>query len=321
MLRSASTSKLARALGYRLVGAKKPPRPPATLDTAGEAALAYLHQQVRAITIYDPAVRRDEEDAVHQMRVATRRLRSALKSFRRELDRAATDPVGDELKWCAGVLGTERDREVLAERLQARIEELEPGPATDTLRTRLLGAAVAAHPEARRTLLHELNGERYFKLLDTLDVLLAEPPFLDGAKAPAPKALAKTVRRDHRRLRRFVEAAIPLDPGTEKDVAVHEARKAVKRARYSSEAAEAVLGKPAVKHTKRMKSLQQLLGEHQDSVMCRNAIARIAEEARAAGDDTFLYGVLDEYERSRARAIEERLPKVWRKADRGNLAG
>ncbi|MFE2427119.1 CHAD domain-containing protein [Streptomyces sp. NPDC059373] len=322
--RSTSPSKLAHALGDRLAHAKKPPEPPATLDTAGDAVLAYLHEQVRAITAYDPAVRRDEEDSVHQMRVSTRRLRSALKSFRRELDRSATDPVGDELKWLAAVLGMERDREVLAERLAQRLSELPAEFVTDEVGDRLRGGPGASHFEAREALLRELNGDRYFRLLDTLDTLdalLAAPPLLDGAKAPAAVALAKAIRRDHRRVRRTIEPALRLDPGRERDLALHEARKAAKRARYSSEAGGPVLGKPAAKHTKRMKGIQQLLGEHQDSVIAREAILRLAAEARADGEDTFPYGALAQLERDLAADVERRLPRAWRKADRGKLAG
>jgi CHAD domain-containing protein len=318
--RSASPSKLARALGDRLSGAPKPPEPSASLDTAGDAALAYLHAQVHAIAAYDPAVRRDEEDSVHQMRVSTRRLRSALKSFRREFDRAATDPVGDELKWLAAVLGMERDREVLADRLAQRVSELPdsyvPGPA----RARLRGGPGASHATARKTLLRELNGDRYFALLDTLDALLTAPPLLDAAKAPAAPALTRTVRRDHRRLRRFVESALALEPGHERDLSLHEARKAAKRARYSSEAAQPVLGKPAAKHTKRMKGIQQLLGEHQDSVIARDALVRLADEARAVGEDTFAYGALAQLERGLAAQAEAAVPDGWRDADRGELA-
>ncbi|NUS13893.1 MAG: CHAD domain-containing protein, partial [Streptomyces sp.] len=93
---------------------------------AGRTAVAYVDAQLTALRALDPAVRRGDEDAVHRMRVATRRARSALRSFRRELDRAATDPLGAELKWLAAELGAERDREVLAERLAARLAELDP---------------------------------------------------------------------------------------------------------------------------------------------------------------------------------------------------
>jgi CHAD domain-containing protein len=319
--RSKSPSKLARALGDRAAAVVKPAQPPSSPDTAGEVALVYLHKQVRAITGYDSAVRRDEPDAVHRMRVATRRLRSALKSFRRQLDRTVTDPIGDELKWLAGVLGMERDREVLVERLAQRIAELDDGLATVALQTRLLASGAAEHERTRETLLRELNGERYFTLLDTLDALLASPPYTEAAKAPAGPAVTKTVRRDHRRLRRLVESGLATGPGTERDVALHEARKAAKRARYSSEAAKAVLGKPAKKHAARMKAVQSLLGEHQDSVICRETVARAAQEAHRAGEDTFPYSILDEFERIRSGGAEERLPALWRDADRGKLSG
>ncbi|WP_431949256.1 CHAD domain-containing protein [Actinacidiphila sp. bgisy167] len=320
--RSTSPSKLARALGHRLEAAPRPPQPPTRARTAADVALTYVHEQVAAITAWDPEVRRDEPDSVHQMRVSTRRLRSALKTFRRELDRAVTDPIGDELKWLAGVLGLERDREVLADRLRDRLAELPPELATKTLAARIGGDA-PVHEGARKQLLRELGSGRYFRLLDTLESLLADPPLLDAAAAPAADAVAKAVRRDHRRLRRRVEPALRMEPGHERDLALHEARKAAKRARYSSEASQAVpaLRKAAKKHTKRMKAVQQLLGEHQDSVICREALLRLADDARAAGEDTFPYGVLYQLERERADTVERQLPKEWPAADRGRLAG
>ncbi|WP_431963881.1 CHAD domain-containing protein [Actinacidiphila sp. bgisy160] len=320
--RSKSPSKLARALGERLTAAPEPPQPPAKTDTAGDVALAYMHEQVAAITGWDPEVRRDEPDSVHQMRVSTRRLRSALKSFRRELDRGVTDPIGDELKWLAGVLGLERDREVLADRLRDRLAELPEELVTEVLTARIGGDA-PVHEGAREELLRELGGGRYFRLLDTLESLLADPPLLDAAAAPAADAVAKAVSRDHRRLRRRVEPALEMEPGHERDLALHDARKAAKRARYSGEAAQAVpaLRKPAKEHTKRMKAVQQLLGEHQDSVICREAVLRLASDARGAGEDTFPYGALYQLERDRAAAVERRLPKDWPRADRGKLAG
>ncbi|MEU4093590.1 CYTH and CHAD domain-containing protein [Streptomyces sp. NPDC026673] len=320
--RSTSPSKLARALGDRLTAAPRPPSPPSSTGTAGDAVMTYVHEQVAAIMSWDPQVRRDEPDSVHQMRVSTRRLRSAFASFRRELDREATDPVGDELKWLAGVLGLERDREVLAERLRDRLAELPDDIVTETLTARIGGDA-PVHEGARKELLRELAGPRYFRLLDTLEALLADPPLLDAAESPAAPAVAEAVSRDHRRLRRRVEHALRMTPGHERDLVLHDARKAAKRARYSSEAAQAVpaLRKPAKKHTQRMKAVQQLLGEHQDSVICRDAVLRLASDAREAGEDTFPYGVLYQLERDAAAAAENELPKAWPASDRGKLAG
>jgi CHAD domain-containing protein len=315
--RSAFPSKLSRALGDRVPVV---PRPPDNPVTAGDAILAYLHRRLRDILEYDPAVRRDEPDAVHRMRVATRRLRSALKTYGRELDRTVTDPIGDELKWLAGVLGAERDREVLDARLAGLRTQLPPRAADRALEQRLSGAV--GHGQARTRLLQQLRGKRYFELLDRLEELLAEPPLLPAARRPAAKAVAKAVRREHRRLADRVREAIRLtQPGTELDVALHTARKAAKRARYAAESARPVLGKPARRHRKRLTEIQRLLGEHQDSVMCRLEILRLSRAARSAGEDTFAYGALHQVERDRAAAVEAALPHAWRRADRGPLAG
>ncbi|MYW11522.1 CHAD domain-containing protein, partial [Streptomyces sp. SID2563] len=92
--------------------------------TAGDHVLRYVRHQAEAIVALDPAVRRGLPDSVHRMRVATRRLRSALRTYRRVLDREATRPLGTELKWLAGELGVDRDQEVLDARLRARLGEL-----------------------------------------------------------------------------------------------------------------------------------------------------------------------------------------------------
>jgi len=310
--RSASPSKLARALGGGVL--TPPPAAPDLPATAGRTATAYLREQLTAILALDPAVRRDEEDAVHRMRVATRRARSTFKSFRKELDRAATDPLGDELKWLAAVLGTARDREVLTERLSRRLDELDPALVDGTLRHRLLhrepgdGNGSGAPPE--------LDGARYFAVLDALEALLAAPPYTPAADAPAAEAAESTLRRDHARLRRRIEAAMALPAGHDRDVALHEARKDAKRARYSSEAAQPVLGRPAAAHASRMKGVQQLLGEHQDSVMCRGVLSGLRERAVRAGEDPAPYDAVDRREREIAAEVEADLPGAWHEADR-----
>ncbi|WP_052397224.1 CHAD domain-containing protein [Streptomyces sp. NRRL F-5123] len=266
---------------------------------AGRTATSYVEAQRAALKALGPAVRRGEADAVHRMRVATRRARSALKSFRPELDRAATDPLAAELKWLAAELGAERDREVLAERLAARLAELDPAPSA-AVRGRVdalgAGSALAAHAAVLRT----LDGARYAALLDAMGVLTSAPPYRPAARHPAGPAAEATVRRDMARLRARMAAALALGPGAERDTALHEARKAAKRARYSGEAVRPVLGGPAKAHTARMKWLQELLGEHQDSVMCRTALEGAAADARAAGEDPAPYEAMARAERARA---------------------
>ncbi|MYS21666.1 CHAD domain-containing protein, partial [Streptomyces sp. DvalAA-14] len=169
---------------------------------------------------------------------------------------------------------------------------------------------------AHAALVRELDGARYFALLDALEALLAAPPYLrPAADAPADTAAAATVRRDHARLRAAVETALAMAPGDDRDIALHDARKDAKRARYSSEAATPVLGKRAAAHTGRLKGIQQLLGEHQDGYLCRMALVPLRADAVAAGEDPAPYDAMILRERELAAAVEAELPAAWRAAD------
>ncbi|MGW5781459.1 CYTH and CHAD domain-containing protein [Streptomyces sp. NPDC003863] len=287
---------------------------PAGPGTAGAAVLAYVREQADAIVALDPAVRRDLPDAVHQLRVACRRMRSAFKSYRRVLDRTVTDPVGDELKWLAGELGVARDQEVLDARLRARLADLPPTLILGPVEARLRRRDAALAEDARRRALEALDSDRHLALLDTLHALLADPPLRKAARRDARTVLAKAVRKDHDRLGGRIEHALALDPGHERDLALHEARKAAKRARYAADAARPTLGKPAKKLGKRVKAVQSLLGEHQDSVVARAALRELAIQSHGAGESAFTWGLLYGREEAAAAATERELPGVWARA-------
>ncbi|MFF9429256.1 CHAD domain-containing protein [Streptomyces sp. NPDC014746] len=315
---SAAPSKLARALAE--TGAEPPAAPaPAKPGTAGAAVLAYVREQAEAIVALDPAVRRDLPDAVHQLRVACRRARGAFKSYRRVLDRDVTDPLGDELKWLAAELGVARDQEVLDARLTARVEELPPdltlGPVKARLRRR--DAALAAN--ARHQALAALDSDRYLTLLDALAALLVDPPLRKAARRDADAVLARAVRDDHDRLGGRIHRALALPPGHERDLALHAARKAAKRTRYAADAARPVLGKPAGKLAKRVKAVQSLLGEHQDSVVARAALRDFGIMAHGVGESAFTWGLLYGREEAVAAAAERELPGVWARASAPGL--
>ncbi|MFE6164274.1 CHAD domain-containing protein [Streptomyces sp. NPDC056486] len=341
--RSASSSKLSRALaetapkeqlpgetGKTVKSSKKAGKSEAVAEavkeavgdspgTAGDHVLAYLRTQHDALVALDPDVRRDLPDSVHQMRVATRRMRSAFRSFRKIVDRTATDPIGDELKWLAGELGVDRDQEVLTERLTARITAVPRTLLLGPVRGRLRIWSVARRSGSRRRTVAVLDGKRYLALLESVDALLADPPLLPAAAAPVTKALPKAVLKDYRRLAPRVEHALALPPGEKRDVAMHEARKAAKRARYAGEAATPALGKPAKRFAKQMKAVQGVLGDHQDSVVARDALRTLAIQAHLAGETAFTWGLLYGQEEAAGADRERELPQVWAKASKGKL--
>lgn len=285
-----------------------PEPPPLTGHSpAGEVVLAYLRDQVAAITRYDPLVRLDEPDAVHQMRVATRRARSALQAFGGVIAREATRPLCTELRWLAAALGQARDTEVLRDRLTADLTAIPAALVVGPVQARIAAHFAAEVRQARQAALGALDGQSYRRLLDDLDALLADPPLAPQAASQAGKVLAKPVRRASRRLQHALDAV----PGAEdRDTAIHEARKATKRARYAAEAAVPALGTTASRHAAQAKELQQLLGDHHDSVVARTVLLNLAAKARAAGEDTFTYGLMHQREACLAATIEQTLPRL-----------
>jgi CHAD domain-containing protein len=279
---------------------------------AGEVLLAYLRDQVTAIKHHDPLVRRDEPDAVHQMRVATRRARSALQAFGQVIDREATRPLCEELKWLAATLGRARDSEVLLARFTAELAAIPPALVVGPVQARISAHFSTDYTEAREAALQALDGQRYLHLLDDLDALLARPPLTPLAGRPAGKALTGPVRRARRRLERALVAVPGAEDG---DAAIHEARKAAKRARYAAEAAAPGLGGKAGCQAAWTKELQQLLGDHHDSVVARMVLLDLAGQARAAAEDTFTYGVMHQRMACQAAETERTLPQYAARAD------
>jgi CHAD domain-containing protein len=287
--------------------------------TAGDHVLAYLREQADAIIAQDPAVRRDLPDAVHQMRVATRRMRSAFRSYGKILDRSVTDPIGAELKWLAAELGVDRDQEVLGERLSDEIDAVPRTLLLGPVNSRLQVWSIGRRADSHNRTLAVLDSERYLALLNTIQALLVDPPLGPAAGGPPRKVLPKAILKDYRRLADRVEHALELPPGEDRDIALHNARKASKRARYAAEAAGPALGKPAKQFTKRMKAVQQVLGDHQDSVVARGTLRDLAIHAHAAGETAFTWGLLYGQETARAERRERELPGVWAKSSARKL--
>jgi CHAD domain-containing protein len=322
--RSASSSKLGRVLGPELAGAgsrpdgarptrsdRKPGTPQPAGASAGAALLAYLRAQADALRAHDPAVRRDQPDAVHQARVAARRFRSGLQAYGRLVDRADTRPLVDELRWLGRELADARDGEVVEQRLERMIarvpDELLLGPI-DAHTRRILARRRA---DGRERALTALDSDRYLRLHDQLDALLADPPFTARAGRKATKELPKSVRRADRRTVSRMRAAERAAAGPERDRALHETRKAAKRLRYAAEVARPELGKPADRLVERLEKVQKHLGAHQDAVVARLVLRELAVQAHLDGGNGFTYGLLHAHEAARAEAAERALPARW----------
>ena len=306
------SAKLERALAGQLPASAEPPRL-TQASPAGQVVLAYLRDQAETLKALDPMVRRDEPDSVHQMRVTTRRLRSTLRSFKRVI---GGDHLAAELKWLGGVLGEARDAEVLDDHLQAMLRTVPVEQLIGPVQARVQIHFAPVRAGARTAVLAALDSQRYFSLLDEMDQLIDEPRFSPRAARPARNVLPREVRRPYRQAGQWMERARRAEPGPPRDVALHEARKAAKRARYAGEVAAPAIGRQAARFTAQVKKLQSVLGAHQDAVIARQAERELGIEAHLAGENAFTYGLLYERENCDAQKLRARARKAWKKASR-----
>jgi len=306
-------AKLARALAGRLPAPDHEKRlTPAS--PAGDVLLAYARSQAASLQALDPMIRRGEPDSVHDMRVATRRLRSILKSARKNLDMPAASRLRAELKWLGGVLGEARDNEVLAPYLQARLAEIAVEQLMGPVQA-LASAYFAPRAASARVALREaLDSDRYIALLNDLDQALRGPLPAGKARQPAADVWPTAVRRTSRRVRRLARRAGRAPAGHARETAMHETRKAAKDARYTAEAASLAGRKKDRRVVRRMQKIQSTLGDHHDAVVARDAARDIGVRAHLAGENAFSFGVLYQRCQRHALVLAERARADWARA-------
>ena len=312
-------SKLARALGDRrpaTVASEERPEHPDVEDLVR----GYLVQETDRLKSHDYGVRVHEHDAIHQMRVAARRLRTVLSTYRSLLPEGRSDELRGELKALADALGAARDAEVMRARLADLIEsqpaELVWGPVAERVDAELTQRYESGHEYA----LAFLSSERYFRLLDALDALPDELVETDLSHADAAEHITDLIARDWRRLRRTVRAADSA-PDEEREVLLHDVRKAAKRLRYATESASDVLGKHGKQLAKAASAITEILGDHNDSMITQGVIGELAAQAEERGESTFTYGRIQGWEAARADISSEAYLDALRDVDQLRYPG
>jgi CHAD domain-containing protein len=288
-------AKLYRALEL------EPPSEPVVPKRASpqEALTLRLQAQAAVLVEHDPGTRlgSDPED-LHQLRVATRRLRAFLRAGRPLLQHEPAEALRGELGWLGGALGPARDLDVLIEHFAVEAEAV-GGEAHE-----LVAALEARRMDARTTLLDALGSGRYLRLLDRLDEYVGAPPLADAEHVP----LAAIWWKETKKLRRAV-AALGADP---EDAALHEVRIFVKRARYAAELAAHELGKRGAIYVERAKAAQDVLGAHQDATV---GIEQILSWAGGRADRAEIAAQLIEREALRKLTARAAWPAAWSKLE------
>jgi CHAD domain-containing protein len=308
--------KVFRALGPRAEGPPDVVAPAihrrATLRQVVSAAIA---QGLAALVAQDPDIRLGGDiEHVHKARVATRRLRSDVRTFGPSLDRDWVTRVRDELRWVAAQLGEVRDADVLLEELgkqQAGLRQSDAA-AADPLLAQLLDE----RRRANERLLAALDSDRYIGLLNELTTAASDPPLDHSVADPDAAAtfiFPRLVRKPWKRLRQTVRDL--GDPPSDEDL--HLVRRRAKAVRYTAEAAAPVIGKPARQLAVAMESLQEVLGALHDAVVAEAWLR--ARGIASAPPQALVAGQLIERERQRQAVHREAWAKAWRVAARKRL--
>lgn len=225
---------------------------------AGSARMLILHLPA--------ALLGDDSEGVHQARVATRRLRSDLRTFAAMLDPAWTSLLRGELQWLAEAFGAVRDADVLLGRINAILntttnDTIESRPIADLTAAAEVVAVLEAHRVASRIDLATVIGSRRaLALYELIVAAAADPPTNTRAVGSASRRLAPFVRRPWRHLQRQVAEF----GDTPSDEQLHRVRLLAKRARYAAEAVSPAFGPEARRFASAMAAIQDELGELHD---------------------------------------------------------
>jgi CHAD domain-containing protein len=256
-----------------------------------------------------------DPEHLHDMRVATRRLRAALQVFAPALPQRKAAAFEKQLRWLADALGEVRDLDV---QLMAFEEETREIPAESAaLLSPYRRHLLRQYDQARRRMLRKLATRRYARLVSRFNAFLeAGPPRSPAAKeARAPVASAgREIIRGHlgKVLRAGKGAFEQRTP-----ILLHRLRIRCKRLRYACEFFEDLYGKPARRFAQRVTALQDILGRHHDAIVAQQALTGLAHRLSAprghGRDFALAMGLLMQIQRARAVQAEQEFLKEWRK--------
>jgi CHAD domain-containing protein len=289
----------------------------------GDVAFVVLRRNVTAMLAHEPGTRLGEEaEELHDMRVATRRLRAALDLFEPALP-GRSRRLRQELGWVAQQLGLVRDFDVQLARLNTWRDEL---PAQDGAALGdLAGLLHRQRDEARGDLLGCLDSERYDTLVSELISMLHQGPgagtgrAADRAGEPAVAVVPTLVLARHRAATKAARRARRTGDPTD----VHRLRILCKRLRYALEFVSEIYDGRTRGVVRRVVALQDCLGLMQDAGVATGRLRSLATTvgAELSPATVFAMGELAERYRREAEHVGDTLPELlvtlkgrqWRK--------
>jgi CHAD domain-containing protein len=266
-----------------------------------------------------------DPEYLHDLRVATRRVRSALRLFAEILGLRRCDSLRVELGWLGQLLGAVRDLDVFILNLQAHAQRLGGGGAIAGLLAEELGRQ---RVPAREDLVAALASRRFLSLMRRLDALASSPPPVrprGGQGVPVAEAAPGLIRKAQKRVLRLGRTIGPDSPATD----LHRLRILCKRLRYTCEFFREAFVQPATgedplaDYIEAMVRFQDCLGAHQDAVVAMGRIQDLAtnmvQRGGLAPERLLDLGGLIQVQREIAHERRGRLAKLWSRFDRRSV--
>jgi CHAD domain-containing protein len=294
--------KLFRALDLPVCPAAKAPPHDAPLS---DHLSFRLTRQLEALLAHDPGTRwGGDPEELHQMRVATRRLRATLRAAQPLVAPTWADPLREDLTWLGGLLGQVRDLDVQIASFRRDAKALDPRDRQPLLRfvKSLQSDRKAKHGE----LIAGLRSERYIGFIDRM-MQAAKAPSLINTDVTLNDIAAMEFKKLRKAVRRL--GTVPTD------AELHRVRIKAKRARYAAELAQSTAGKAATKFIRCVKVFQDLLGKHQDAVVGEQRVRGLFAEAKGQRA-AFTAGRLVERQRQRREQARAALWPLWKKVNK-----
>ncbi len=294
--------------------------PPLRADEPmSEAGRKILYTHFLRMLANEAGTRLGEDiEALHDMRVATRRMRAAYRIFEAYFDPKVIKPFNKSLRQTGQALGAVRDLDVLLERAGAYRDAL-PAEQADAL-SPLLDDWRAQREVARRALLDYLDGPTYRRFVDEFQAFLSTPGA--GARTvppgePVPYQVCHVAPRLIMERYEQVRAYEPVLRDGAPLPTYHMLRIDCKRLRYALEFFRPVLGPETPDLIRQVTAMQDLLGALQDAHVAEGLIQTFLEEHDKRGKSlpgatlAAVEGYLAE-QRNRQQTLLDQFPAPWR---------
>ena len=288
-------------------------------DSMTEAVRVVIARQYAVMRANEAGCRQGKDDnAIHDMRVAIRRVRVALQLFGGYYRRSAVRPLEQELRQAGRALGAVRDLDVMGAQARRYADVAIKAQRPDL--APLLDDWQAQRQKAHKRLVDYLDGSRFQRLLDDLQAFSTTTGEGTGEKQRTPRqvrhALGSLIWTRYEAVWGYDGRLADAPPAV-----WHALRIECKYLRYVLEFFSDVLGKESAVLVAQVVSVQDHLGDIQDAEVAAQRLAEflaVAYRRQAAAETPFvveLSGVTEYYQQSRqtVRQLMETFGPVWQR--------